>query len=432
MVSKYYKKYIRIPPNESIDIRGIMPIVSHPRFQRLLHVSQLATTIRVFPGASHNRFEHALGVYSKTARFCARMVQEGFLGEHEARNVSLFGLLHDIGHGPFSHLIEHLMPYDHDQNGLNIIAELKKEIKESGGDQALIKRIFARKSPLYKIVMDKNLGMDKLDYLQRDTFHIGFGPLPDIPSVFDYLVWMKGNLVLDKKSLEAAKQIQRLYLYMYKEVYLHKSSLISQRFLQKIIALWFSQHHIDHEELWALNDHELIAKIYTDDDLRLQFLYSSYMDRVLPSTGLVFRIDDKKVRERLACKDIKVIGKDMAFFDRFTKRSSPRDLELMEQEIARALDIPLHTVLVVPILAPWRFAPEDILYHDEGKILSLKETQAEYFDTMRAELEEYLAVRVCVLGDRRVAYRHAAKIEHAIERYLVGPRVPASTLEFSM
>ena len=104
----------------------------------------------------------------------------------------------------------------------------------------------------------------------------------------------------------------------------------------------------------------------------------------------------------------------------------------MEQEIARALDIPLHTVLVVPILAPWRFAPEDILYHDEGKILSLKETQAEYFDTMRAELEEYLAVRVCVLGDRRVAYRHAAKIEHAIERYLVGPRVPASTLEFSM
>ncbi|HZZ99503.1 MAG TPA: HD domain-containing protein [Candidatus Paceibacterota bacterium] len=427
-MSRHYKKYIRIPPGESVDIRDILPIVSHPRFQRLLFVAQLGTTLRVFPGASHNRFEHALGVYAKTLRFCQKMFKEGSLTEREAKTVPLFGLLHDIGHGPFSHLIEELTPYDHDENGLHVIDEMKKEIIASGGDFNLIKRMFARKSPLYRIVMDRNLGMDKLDYLDRDTFHTGFGQRPDVESVFDYLTWLKNQLVIDKKDLEAAKQMQRLYLYMYKEVYLHKSSLISQRFLQKMISIYLSHHRIDPEDLWALSDGELMAKIYTDTDLRLQFLYSSYMKRMLPSTGLVFRMEQKLNRERVAGKEIKVIGMPPDFFDNLTKRSSPTDLSLLEEEIAKALAVPAYTVLVVPILAPWRFAPQDILYHDEGKIFSLKETQPEYFNSMRAELEEYLAVRVCIIGNRRLLYTHAAKISAVIEAFITRRKQPANLI----
>lgn len=428
MQSKYYKKYIRIPPGENVDIRPILPIISHPRFQRLLHVGQLGTTIRVFPGATHNRFEHALGVYEKACRFCAKMADEGFLTAREAKNVPLFGLLHDIGHGPFSHLIEELTPYDHDKNGFRVLAELKKEIEKSGGDYKLIRDIFARRSSLYRVIMDRNLGMDKLDYLERDTFHIGFGQRPDIESVFDYLIWFKGKLVVDKKSLEAAKQLQRLYLYMYKEVYLHKSSLITQRFLQKIIALYLSLHHLNPEELWALSDAELMAKIYTDTDLRLQFLYSAYVKRVLPSTGLVFRIAEKQLRERVAGKDIKVIGQTAAFFNALMKRSSPKDLEHIEDAIARALNVPAYTVLVVPTLAPWRFAPEDILYHDEGRIFSLRHTQPDYFNSMRGELEDYLAVRVCIIGNRKLLYEHAHKIESVIKKYLAGGKKETGNL----
>src|SRR3990167_2761493 len=261
-MSRFYKKYIRIPPSESIDIRDIMPIINHPLFQRLLHISQLGTTQTVFPGAVHNRFEHALGVYGKTTRFRRRMATEGFLTQKEAKNVSLFGLLHDIGHGPFSHVIEELTPINHDQNGMMIIDKLGKEIKKSGGDPVLIKQIFSRKNPLYKIVMDKNVGMDKLDYLERDVYHTGFGQRPDIESLFNYMVFIKGNLTIDKKSLEAAKQMQRLYLYMYKEVYLHKSSLISQRSLEKMLAMWLQTTSVKPDKLWLMNDEELIGEIY--------------------------------------------------------------------------------------------------------------------------------------------------------------------------
>lgn len=418
MASKYYKKYIRIPPGESIDIRPIMAIIEHPRFERLRHISQLGTTIFIFPGASHNRFEHALGVYSKALRFCAKMEKEGLMTKFEAKNIPLFGLLHDIGHGPFSHLIEELTPYDHDKNGSKIINEMKKEIDKAGGDPTFIKKLFTHKSPLHRIIMDKNLGMDKLDYLERDVYHTGFGQRPDIESVFNYLSYLKNRLVIDKKSLEAAKQIQRLYLYMYKEVYLHKSALISQRFLQKMITIWLSLHRVNPSELWALNDYELLAKIYIDPDERLKFLYTSYIQRVLPSTGLVFRLNTNQFRERVAGKKIKVIGETQEFFDGFAPYSSPQALEELEEEIAETLHVPAYKVLVVPTLSTWRFSPEDIMYHDEEKILSLRETQPEYFESMKRELDSYLAVRVSIVGDRNLIHDNAAKIHQLIRAYI--------------
>ena len=416
MSSKFYKKYIRIPPSESIDIRDIMPIINHPLFQRLLHISQLGTTQTVFPGAVHNRFEHALGVYGKTSRFARRMASEGFLTQKEAKNVSLFGLLHDIGHGPFSHVIEELTPINHDQNGMMIIDKLGKEIKKSGGDPVLIKQIFSRKNPLYKIVMDKNVGMDKLDYLERDVYHTGFGQRPDIESLFNYLVFIKGNLTIDKKSLEAAKQMQRLYLYMYKEVYLHKSALISQRFLQKMIALMMSMERIDPAKVWLINDKELMALVYTNPDERLQFLYESYKNRNLPRAGLVIRLKSREFKERIAGKKIEVIGEDKKFFEKFMKYSSPQDLENLEFKIAELLEVPAYKVVIVPTLTPWRFVPEDILYHDDGRILSLKDTQKEYFDALKSEMSDYLAIRVCIVGDRSVIYKNSSKIYRLIKK----------------
>ena len=418
MESKYYKKYIRIPPGESIDIRPIMAIIEHPRFERLRHISQLGTTIFIFPGATHNRFEHALGVYSKAKRFCTKMVEEGNMTKFEAQNVPLFGLLHDIGHGPFSHLIEELTPYDHDKNGAKILNEMKREITASGGNPAFIKKLFIHKSPLYKIIMDKNLGMDKLDYLQRDVFHTGFGHTPDIESVFNYLSYIKGRMVIDKKSLESAKQIQRLYLFMYKEVYLHKSPLIAQRFLQKMIALWLSIHRVDPLELWALNDYELMAQLYTDPDERLQFLYSAYIRRNLPSTGLVIRMKTKLSRERLAGKKIRVIGETPEFFDQIARHSSPQALEKLETNIAKFLNVPPHTVVVVPTLAPRRFVPEDIIFHDEGSLLSLKENQLEYFSSMNGELDSYLALRISIVGDRDLIFKNADKIHKLIKNHI--------------
>ena len=394
-----------------------MPIVHHPLFQRLLHILQLGSNLGVFPGASHNRFEHALGVYGKTSLFCDRLVREGFLTDYQAKSISLFGLLHDIGHGPFSHVIEELTPVDHDENGFKIIGQLDKEIKESGGDPKFIKSLFGRKNNFYRIVMDKNLGMDKLDYLERDVYHTGFGQRPDIKSVFDYLSFVDGHLVIDKKSLEAAKQIQRLYMYMYKEFYLHKSSQISQRFLEKMIAVWIKMDNIDPGKLWLMNDHELLAHIYVHKNPVLKFLYQSYKTRNLPKTGLVVRLKNRQSKERISGKKIKVIGEDKIFFDDFNGHASFEDLEKLENLIGKALGIESYKIVVVPILTPWRFVPEDILYHDDGNVFSLKKTNPEYFEAMRLETDDYVAVRVCIIGDRGLIYKNSELIHKLLKKH---------------
>jgi HD superfamily phosphohydrolase len=421
---KFYKKYIRIPPNESIDIRKISPIIHHPLFQRLLHIAQLGTTLTVFPGATHNRFEHSLGVYAKTLRFCEKMRKEGFLSIKEAENVPLFALMHDIGHGPFSHVIERLTPQtgDENQNGVNVLMNMKDAVVQSGGDFDFIKKLFTHESSLYKIVMDKNVGMDKLDYLERDVYHTGFGQRPDTESIFNYLVYFKDELVVDKKSLEAAKQMQKLYLYMYKEVYLHKSSLISQRFLEKMIAMWLETTFIKPEYLWRMNDKELIGEIYKTSREDIQFLYQCYKNRNFPRTGLVFRLKDKQFKERIAGKSIKVIGEYKEFFENFAKNSTPQELEKLEKEIASIVGLPSYRIVIVPNLTPWRFAPKDILYHDDGKIFSLKETQSKYFEALREEMNDYIAIRVCAISNldtlnkgendesRKSIYKNADKI----------------------
>src|SRR3989338_6241924 len=416
MPNKYYKKYIRIPPSESIDIRKIGHIVHHPLYQRLLHISQLGTTLMVFPGASHNRFEHALGVYDKTTRFSKKMVEEGFLTAYEAKNVSLFGLMHDIGHGPFSHVLEELTPVNHDKIGMKIIGQLSSEIKKAGGDPKFVEKIFTRKNSLYRIVMDKNVGMDKLDYLDRDVYHTGFGQRPDIESLFNYLGYIKGKLVIDKKSLEAAKQMQKLYLYMYKEVYLHKSALISQRFLQKMVAILMNLEKFNPSKLWELNDNEMLALIYTSKYEDLHFLYNCFKNRVLPRTGLVIRLKNREFKERIAGKKIKVIGEDLKFFEKLMGRASPKDLEKLESKVAKLVKVPVHKVVIVPTLTPWRFVPQDILYHDNGRILSLKDTQKEYFEALKSEMSDYLAIRVCIVGERDVIYRNSLKIYQLIKK----------------
>ena len=420
--NRYYKKFIRIPPNESIDIRNIMPIIHHPLFQRLLRIAQLGSNIIVFPGASHNRFEHAMGVYGKTSLFCERLVKEGSLTPYQAKNISLFGLLHDIGHGPFSHVIEGVTPVngDENENGLNVLQYFKKEIAQSGGDYNFIKKISAHKSPFYKIVMDKNLGMDKLDYLERDVYHTGFGQSPDIKSVCDYLNFIRGKLVIDKKSLEAAKQIQRLYMYMYKEFYLHKSSQISQRFLEKMIAVWLKLDKVNPAKLWLMNDSELLAHIYMHESPVLKFLYQSYKNRDLPKTGLVIRLKDRQFKERISGKKIKVVGEDKAFFRKFKKCSSFKELEKLENLIGETLGVEPHKIIIVPMITPWRFVPEDILYHDDGKIFSLKETHPEYFEAMKLEAEDYVAIRICIIGDRVLLYKNSELIHKLIKKYLGG------------
>ena len=121
-------KAVCIPCSGSVEVEGLLPVLDHPLFQRLRRCRQLGLNDLVFPGARHSRLEHALGVLHR-ARLAAQV--QGMPPE-DRRALEVFALLHDVGHGPFSHQVEPVLPGDHHQRGAQVIREMEGAIRQCG------------------------------------------------------------------------------------------------------------------------------------------------------------------------------------------------------------------------------------------------------------------------------------------------------------
>ena len=247
-------KSVCIPCSGPVEIGDYIPVIEHPLFQRLRRCRQLGLNDLVFPGAQHTRFEHALGVLQR-ARFAAQLQR---MNEEDTRHLELFALLHDIGHGPFSHQIEPALQKNHHQRGLAYLREMANVIHVCGGDVAVLMDMLSEKNPLGAWVSDRNLGADKLDYLQRDAYHIGFVGTPDIDSLQrQTLRTADGVLALKEKFIEDGKRLQKFYSYLHQHGYLNKTALTAQRLLQRAVQeellLCENESEIS-EKIWSMSD----------------------------------------------------------------------------------------------------------------------------------------------------------------------------------
>jgi len=153
----------------------IFDLIEHPYFQRLRRIKQLGLTHLVYPGALHTRFHHALGTMHLMGKAIEVIRSKGFeITEDEAQGVSIAILLHDIGHGPFSHALEHSIVngISHEEISTLFMDKLNIEFE---GQLDLALQIFRnqyKKRFLYQLVSSQ-LDMDRLDYLRRDSFYSG-------------------------------------------------------------------------------------------------------------------------------------------------------------------------------------------------------------------------------------------------------------------
>ena len=415
-------KWVPWPGIGQVNIREISPIVDDYYFRRLSDKKQLGFSYDVFPGATYDRRQHAMGTYIKTREFVSRMVAQGTLTPYQAHNIGLFGLLHDIGHGPFSHVIEAFTATNHEEYGLKILDRMADAIRACGGDVELIKNYMSSADPASKIVMDKNFGMDKLDYLVRDQEATEFGPNVSccIESVFNHLLYDNGELLVDLKALDAAIEIQRAYIYFYRNVHLEKSTYLIQRFMQKLMYQLLhtpkEEGGITENELWEMVDGDVIhaLKKCQNETVRNGIAIFDRGVKYFPKTALSIRVQNYEWLERKAGKPIHAIGVDKKFFERFFEKSKAGDLERVETEVAKALGVESWMVAVSHIVERARFVPEDIKFFDGPKVYSLKKQDPHYFRLLRDEMDKYLCVRVCVVPEHRQTlfekWREAYKI----------------------
>ena len=232
----YERKIINDPVFGFINIpKGLLyDIVRHPLLQRLTRIKQVGLSSVVYPGAQHTRFQHSLGAFHLMSEAIMQLASKGnFIFDSEVEAVQAAILLHDIGHGPFSHVLEDTIVKDvsHEEISLMLMERMNKEMN---GQLSLAIQIFKDEYPkrfLHQLVSGQ-LDMDRLDYLRRDSFYTGVTE-GNIGSarIIKMLDVADDHLVVESKGIYSIENFLTARRLMYWQVYLHKTSVAYERML---------------------------------------------------------------------------------------------------------------------------------------------------------------------------------------------------------
>lgn len=222
----------------TIDDELINQVIAHPYFQRLRRINQMALASLVYPGAVHSRMHHALGAYHLMSIALNELKNKGTeitAAEEQAAKIAI--LLHDAGHGPFSHALEHVLveTRHHEELSLLIIEELNKQFNDQ---LSLALEIFTDKYPkkfLYQLISSQ-LDVDRMDYLTRDSFFTGVNEgVIGYDRILKMLTVHNGELMVEEKSIYSIEKFLVARRLMYWQVYLHKTVLCAEQMLKRII-----------------------------------------------------------------------------------------------------------------------------------------------------------------------------------------------------
>lgn len=224
--------FIKIP----YDI--IFDLIELPVFQRLRRIRQLGMTHFVYPGANHTRFQHAIGAMHLMGQAIDVIRSKGHeITEQEAQAVTIAILLHDIGHGPFSHSLEHSLIRDtsHETISLMLMEQMNEAFE---GALTTAMKIFTNgyhKKFLHQLVSSQ-LDMDRLDYLKRDSFFTGVTEgVIGSDRIIKMLNVLDDQLVVDEKGIYSIEKFLIARRLMYWQVYLHRTVVSSEQLLQMIL-----------------------------------------------------------------------------------------------------------------------------------------------------------------------------------------------------
>ena len=235
------RKIINDPVYGFISIPGdfVFDLIEHPWFQRLRNIKQLGLTSFVYPGANHSRFQHGLGALHLMNMAISTLISKGVIitpAEEEATLIAI--LLHDAGHGPFSHALENTIigGITHEDISLLLMRKLNEEFK---GKLSLAIEIFTGTYPrkfLHELISGQ-MDMDRLDYLRRDCFFTGVieGSVGS-DRIIRMLNVVDDRLVIDEKGIYSLEKFLIARRLMYWQVYMHKTVLSSECLLVNILG----------------------------------------------------------------------------------------------------------------------------------------------------------------------------------------------------
>ena len=216
----------------------IFDIMEHRCFQRLRRISQTGLLSLIFPGATHTRFHHAIGTMHLMFNALEILKQKGVkISTEEEKGAMLAVLLHDVGHGPFSHALENILMdnWHHEKLSLLLMEQLNEEFS---GELTIAIQMFQGKyhRKFFNQLISSQLDVDRLDYLKRDSFYTGVseGNI-NTQRILSTLNVLDDELVLDEKGIYSIEHYLVARMFMYWQVYYHKAAVLAENLLIKIM-----------------------------------------------------------------------------------------------------------------------------------------------------------------------------------------------------
>ena len=272
MVNKYLQ--IVDPIHDFINIYNHeIEIIDNPVFQRLRRIRQLAGAHLVYPGAQHSRFEHSLGTMHIASQAASILKEKNYLGLDDVENLRLAALLHDIGHGPFSHLFEEVLykkrKISHEKIGEKIIlkSEIGDLISKNGFNKNFISKLAFGNSKYQFMneIISGGLSADMMDYLLRDSYFTGTEHARiDFKRIINSLDVHEKKLSLNKSALHSFESMMISRYQMFKAVYFHKTVRAAEVMLLESMLLADDELSLTTSDLQnyvQLTDEYLISKL---------------------------------------------------------------------------------------------------------------------------------------------------------------------------
>ena len=287
----------------TVDDDLILQIIAHPYYQRLRRIHQMALAHLVYPGAVHTRLHHSLGAYHLMCNALSELKGKGVEITKEEEQAAKIGiLLHDIGHGPFSHALENVLieGMQHEEISLLLMKDLNKQFD---GKLQMTLDIFTNNYPkkfLHQLISGQ-LDVDRLDYLSRDSFFSGVSEgVIGYDRIIKMLAVHNGELMVEEKGIYSTEKFIVARRLMYWQVYLHKTVLCAEQMLKQIIRR--AKHiraftktplnkfinepieTVSLEEFCNLDDYDVLSAIKewsSHSDTVLSFLCKGIIDRQL-------------------------------------------------------------------------------------------------------------------------------------------------------
>ena len=221
-----------------IPFEILFDVIEHPYFQRLRWISQTGLLSLIFPGAKHTRFHHALGAMNLMFKVLETLKLKGIsISDEEEKSAMLAILLHDIGHGPFSHALENVLMDDWHHEKISFLLMTRLNDEFSGQLDLAIKMFLGQyERPFFNHLISSQLDVDRMDYLKRDSFYTGVTEgAVNVERIISMMNVSDDQLVIDAKGIYSVENYLTARMFMYWQVYYHKTAALAEDILVQIL-----------------------------------------------------------------------------------------------------------------------------------------------------------------------------------------------------